>query len=206
MKKETFISIKRFLFVMTKKKPTIIISGMAGSGKSTLAKKLGEFLGLKAISGGDVLKEIAKEEGYNPTENWWETPEGMEFLRKRKEDEQFDKKLDEKLMELAEKGGYVITSWSLPWIYRGKAIKIWLNASQEERAKRISKRDGISYEEALELVKIRDRENTELYKKLYGYELGKDLDVFDIIVDTNGKNEEVVFEEVVKKLSEKLEI
>ncbi len=180
----------------------IIISGLAGSGKSTLARKLAKYFGLKAISGGDVLKEIAKEEGYKPTDNWWETEEGMEFLKKRQNDESFDKKLDQKLIELAEKGGYVITSWSLPWIY-GKGLKIWLEASQEERAKRISKRDGISFEDALRIVKKRDEENVKLYKKLYGFTLGKDLEVFDIIVDTNGKDEEVVFKEVLNKIKER---
>lgn len=182
---------------------TIIISGLAGSGKSTLAKKLAKRFGLKYICGGDVLKEIAKEEGYNPTDNWWETEEGMEFLKKRQENFEYDKKLDEKLMEHADKGNCVITSWALPWIYKGKAIKIWLQASQEERAKRIAKRDGISFEEALKVVKKRDEENVKLYKKFYGYELGKDLGVFDLIIDTNGKSEEEVEKETVEFLKRK---
>jgi cytidylate kinase len=181
----------------------IIISGFAGSGKSTLAKRLAKRLGYKYVCGGDVLKEIAKEEGYSPTENWWETPEGVEFLKKRQENHEYDKKLDKKLMEIADKGSCVMTSWALPWIY-GKGIKIWLHASQEERAKRIAKRDGISFEEALKIVKIRDEENIKLYKELYGFELGKDLDVFDIIVDTDGKNEDEVEKEVWELLQKKL--
>ncbi|HIQ49691.1 MAG TPA: cytidylate kinase [Nanoarchaeota archaeon] len=179
---------------------TIIISGLAGAGKSTLAKKLAEKLKLKYICGGDVLKEIAKEEGYSPTENWWETKEGMEFLKKRQKNFEYDKKLDEKLMKYASQGNCVITSWALPWIFKGNAIKIWLNASQEERARRIAKRDGISYEQALEIVKKRDEENIKLYKNLYGYELGKDLEVFDLIVETDEKTPEQVEKEVLEFL------
>ena len=185
---------------------TIIISGMAGSGKSTLAKKLAEKLGLRYICGGDVLKEIAKEEGYNPTENWWETEEGMEFLKKRQGNFEYDRKLDRKLMEYASQGNCVITSWALPWIFKGKAIKIWLNASQEERAKRIAKRDGISYEKALELVKKRDEENFTLYKKLYGYELGKELEIFDFIINTDGKSEDEVENEALEFLRNSLKL
>ena len=183
---------------------TIIISGLAGAGKSTLAKKLAEKLKLKYICGGDVLKEIAKEEGYSPTENWWETKEGMEFLKKRQKNFEYDKKLDEKLMKYASQGNCVITSWALPWIFKGDAVKVWLNASQEERAKRIAKRDGISYEHALEIVKKRDEENKKLYKNLYGYELGKNLEVFDLIVETDGKTPEQVEKEVLEFLKEKI--
>ncbi len=185
-----------------KKFPAIIISGFAGSGKSTLAKRLAERYGLRYVCGGDVLKELAKEEGYNPTENWWETEEGMEFLKQRETNPEWDLKLDKKLMEIAEKGNCVITSWALPWIFTGKAVKIWLSASQEERARRIAKRDRISYEEALEAVKKRDEENIKLYKKLYGYTFGADLEVFDIIVETDGKSAEDVEKEVVEKLEE----
>ncbi len=183
--------------------PAVIISGFAGSGKSTLAKRLAERFGLKYVCGGDVLKEIAREEGYNPTEQWWDSKEGMEFLKKRKENPEFDRKLDEKLMEIANEGNCVITSWALPWIYRGKAIKIWLSASQEERARRIAKRDNISEKEAMQIVRARDKENIELYKKIYGFELGRDLEVFDLIIDTNGRSEEEV-EKIASEFLEKL--
>jgi len=176
----------------------IIISGFAGSGKSTLAKRLAKRYGIRYICGGDVLKEIAREEGYNPTENWWETELGIEFLRKGKSDPSYDIKLDKKLMEYADKGNCVITSWALPWIYKKPCIKIWLSASFEERVRRIARRDNISIEEARKVVEIRDRENIELYKKIYGFELGKDLDVFDLIINTDGKSPEEIEEEAVR--------
>ncbi len=176
--------------------PPIIISGMAGVGKSTLAKALADHYGIDYVCGGDMLKEIARQEGYEPTENWWETPEGMEFLRKRKEDPNFDKKLDEMLIERAKKGNCTITSWALPWVW-GKGIKIWLQASQKTRAERISRRDGISLEDAMEYVKKRDRENVELYKKIYGFTLGKELEVFDLVLNVEHAPAEKVKEIVI---------
>ena len=46
------------------KKIVICISGMAGTGKSTLAKKLALKYGLRYYSGGDALRALAAEEGY----------------------------------------------------------------------------------------------------------------------------------------------
>ncbi len=55
---------------------------MAGTGKSTLSKKLAKKYNLKCYSGGDALKEMAKAEGYDAArEGWWETPEGLNFLK-----------------------------------------------------------------------------------------------------------------------------
>ena len=43
---------------------SVIISGPPAIGKTTIAKGLGEEFGLKYLSGGDVLKEMAKEQGF----------------------------------------------------------------------------------------------------------------------------------------------
>lgn len=55
-------------------KLVICISGMAGTGKSTLAKQLAKKYNLKYFSGGDALKALAAEQGYNSSVNgWWES-------------------------------------------------------------------------------------------------------------------------------------
>ena len=46
-------------------------------------------------------------------------------------------------------------------------------------------RDGISFDQAFEIVKKRYEENKMIYKKLYGFNFGEDLTVFDIIVNTD---------------------
>src|SRR3989339_1947629 len=87
------------------KKTVICISGMAGTGKSTLSKKLAEKYGLRYFSGGDVLKEIAKQEGYDVSiRGWWESPEGLKFLNERVNEPKFDKEVDDKLLEYANTG------------------------------------------------------------------------------------------------------
>ena len=48
----------------------------------------------------------------------------------------------------------------------------------------MAKRDGISLKEALMIVKLRDEENKKIYGKIYGAEIGKELSVFDFVLNT----------------------
>lgn len=180
----------------------ICISGMAGSGKSTLAKKIAEKYGLKYCSGGDALKALAIEEGYKPLKRgWWEAREGMRFLEKREKNLKFDEVVDKKFLELAEEGNVVLDSWTMPWLLK-KGFKIWLDASQEKRAERIAKRDGISVNEALKALRNKERRTKTIYKKLYNFSLGEDFAPFQLILDTDNLNAEEVFKvlcEVIDK-------
>ncbi len=171
-----------------------IISGPPAIGKTTIAKGLAKEFGLKYISGGDVLKELAKEEGFKTErDDFWDTEAGMKFLNMRKGNPEFDKVVDEKLKKIFVTEDVVITSYTLPWL-ADDGIKIWLAGSQENSAKRMTTRDNISFDNASEIVKKRYEENKMIYKKLYGFNFGEDLTVFDEIIDTDGLGPEQVLE------------
>jgi cytidylate kinase len=176
-----------------REKAVICVSGMAGSGKSTLGKRLARKYGLKYLSGGNALKSLAVEAGHKPGgSDWWETEEGKKFLQQRARNLGFDKRVDEKLLEWAEKGDVVLDSWTMPWLLKG-GFKIWLEVSPEERAKRIARRDRLSPEEALESLKKRDAETGEIYARLYGFKLGEDFSPFNLVLDTNDLEAREVF-------------
>jgi cytidylate kinase len=177
------------------REPAIIcVCGMAGSGKSTVARRIAEEYKLRYFSGGDALMAFAIEEGFRPLERgWWESKEGLSFLQKRGKDPQFDKAVDKKLLEVAEKGNVVLDSWTMPWLLK-KGFKVWLEASVEERAKRIAGRDKTSYKEALEALKSKESQTKEIYSKMYGFKLGEDLEPFDFILDTEDFIASQVFE------------
>ena len=173
---------------------SIIISGPPAIGKTTIANGIAEEFDLVHLSGGDVLKELAKDEGFDTKGNdWWDTQDGMDFLSKRKVNSEFDKKVDDKLKKLFSKGGVVITSYTLPWLIDG-GVKIWLSGSKENSARRMTFRDNLSETYALEIVQKRYNENKIIYKTLYGFEFGEDLSVFDKIIETDELNVEQVLE------------
>ena len=184
-------------------KKSVIISGPPAIGKTTVAKGLGKEFELTFLGGGDILKELAKDEGFETGgDDWWDTPAGMEFLKKRSENSEFDRKVDDKLKELFLNGGVVITSYTLPWLVQD-GIKIWLAGSHENSARRMTSRDNMDKAQALEITKKRYDENKKLYKKLYNFDFGENLEVFDKIIDTDELDAEKVLEiakQTVKEL------
>ncbi len=173
-------------------------------GKTTVAKSIAEEFNLKYLSGGDVLKEMAKEDGFDTAgDDWWDTQDGMRFLNKRAQNSEFDKKVDEKLKDLFYKGGVVITSYTLPWLV-DDGIKIWLDGSHQSSASRMTMRDNMPNEEALEITKKRYDENKSLYKKLYNFNFGEDMSVFDKIINTDGLTAQEVIQISKKTVKELL--
>ena len=70
----------------------------------------------------------------------------------------------------------------------------------------MSKRDNISLSEALNIVKMRDRENKKIYKNIYGSQFGENKGVFDFIINTELLTlESLVYlcKEIIKKMKVK---
>ena len=166
-------------------KIVLCICGMAGSGKSTVSKRLAEKYGLRYYSGGDALKALASEMGFDADKRgWWESPEGIKFLRQRMENLEFDRKVDIKLLEWAEEGNVVLDSRTMPWLLEG-GFKIWLGASEEVRVRRIAKRDRLTFDEALKCLREKEIKTRDIYKRLYRFDLGEDFTPFHLILDVN---------------------
>jgi cytidylate kinase len=172
----------------------ICISGMAGTGKSTLSKKLAKRYHLKYYSGGDVLKTLAEQAGYDASKpGWWESPTGLIFLKQRQSDPTFDKTVDNKLLECAEKGNVLLDSWTMPWLMK-EGFKIWLLASVEKRAQRVAERDKMTTEKALKVLNEKEERTKAIYKQLYGFTLGEDFKPFDVVLDTENMSAEEVYQ------------
>lgn len=166
---------------------SIIISGWPAVGKTTMATELGKEFNLKLHSGGDILKMLAEAKGYTTSgDDWWDTKEAKSFMQQRKSDPSFDNQVDKKLIEIIKSENAVITSYTLPWLVdEDGIIKFWLKSSQKNRARRMANRDNISYSEARKIIEIRDEENKNIYKDLYGFNFGEDLKVFDFCLNTD---------------------
>ena len=152
----------------------IAISGTPGSGKSTCARKLAEIYKLRYISAGKLFRQIAEEKGLS-----------LEDLHKLAEQNyEIDKYVDRRTLLEAKKGNAVIEGHLTAWILKDIAdVKIFLKASLEERARRVSRRDNISVKEAKEKIIFREQSNRQRFLKIYGIDIS-DWSIFDLIIDT----------------------
>jgi len=184
-------------------KVVICLAGLTACGKSTAAKLLAKRFRLKYVSGGIALKELALKLGYKAKQRgWWESTEGIRFLKQRALDPQFDKQIDAKLLEWARRGNVVLDSWTMPWLAK-TGFKIWLEVSADERARRLTQRDGISLQKAKQVVNEKDGRTRQIYERLYGFKLGEDYSPFDLILDSESLSSDdvfVVLSYVVKRL------
>jgi len=149
----------------------IAVSGLSGCGKNTIGQKAAEKLGLRLVSMS--FKDEAKKRGISL----------MELQELAGEDPKLDKELDDAIAEKASAGNCVVTTWLGPWMVKNADLRVWLNASPEERAKRVSGRDKMAAEEALEHVNKRDEDNRARYKKYYGIDID-DHSRFDLEINT----------------------
>ncbi len=190
---------------MTNKR--IVIFGFSGSGKSTIADMVGKKYGLRVIHPSSILRNLLehKKVDLNKTKagkGFWESESGMKLFKDRLKDKKpMDMISDTLLVKELSKGNIVMDSWSMPWLHK-LGIKIYLKGSLSERAKRVAKRSKITVQEALGAVKTKDNETRKIFKRVYGFDIKKDLQVFNLIVDTTNIDLKQVFNKVSNYLNE----
>jgi len=149
----------------------VSVSGLSGCGKNSVGEAVARKLGLRAVQAS--FKDEAKRLGVTL----------MELQEMAEKDKEFDLKLDRHVVDEASKGGCVVMTWLGPWMVKDADLRVWLNAGEEVRAARISKRDGMGPQEALRHVRERDGENRARYKKYYGIDI-LDHSIFDLEINT----------------------
>lgn len=171
----------------------IAISGLVGTGKTTAALEIQKLLKKK---GKDVeviiptFKDIAKEMGIDL----------MEYQRMAENDPNIDKLFDKRTGEMASKAkNAVIASWLAIWIIKDADLRVFLYAPLNTRAERISKRDGISLEDAKRHIVQREEENRKRYMSLYGIDI-LDYTIADVCINALQYDAEKVAEMIVSAL------
>jgi len=152
----------------------ITFSGPHGAGKTTIAKEVAKALKLRYISAGQIFRELAKKMNMDV----------IEFTKYVEKHPEVDYMIDNKMKEEAKKGSVVLDSLlAFHFAKDYDPINILVFADKEERARRIAKRQGISFEKALKEIEFREESERKRFKKLYGIEIWK-LNDFDVIINT----------------------
>lgn len=151
----------------------ITISGRPGSGKSTIGKLLAQKRGYKRYSTGDYMRKLAQEENMDI----------YEFSKKAELTDEIDKKLDDWQKSLNQEDNFILDA-RLGYHFIQDCIKIYLDVSEKEAARRIASRENEDFEKILKLTQRRIKSEKKRYKELYGLNY-EDVSQYDLVIDTD---------------------
>jgi cytidylate kinase len=168
-------------------KNTIAISGKSGCGNSTVSKLVAEKLGFAVIN--YTFRTMAEELGMD-----------FDTLHKMaSEDPKYDYQLDEKQVALASEGNCVLGSRLAIWLLKEKAdITVYLEASEEVRARRIQKREEKDLDALREHTRRRDARDRDRYIRLYDIDFN-DYQFADLIINTEDKDQYEIADMIEKE-------
>ena len=167
----------------------VTISGLPGSGTSTVARLVASALGVERVDGGTVFREMAAERGLDVNE----------FSSVAESDPEIDLELDQRLVAHARAGNLVLESRLAGWIATNEelpAIRVWLDADEEERARRVAAREGIDAAVALAADRAREASERRRYRAYYGIDFD-DRSIYDLVIDSTGATPEDIAKSIV---------
>jgi CMP/dCMP kinase len=153
----------------------ITVSGLPGSGTTSLSRYLAEHHGFTMISAGEVFRACAKEHNM----------ELAEFGRLAEQDPAYDKMIDARQKEMAQKKDNIIVEGRLSgWMVDTADLKIWLFAPIACRLDRIVFRDQIADVETAKAITL-EREHCEAvrYRQYYDIDIN-DLSIYHLILNS----------------------
>lgn len=173
----------------------ITISGPIGSGKTTVCNLLSKRIGYRSVVSGNIFREMAKEHRMSLAE----------FGALCERDMRYDRMLDERMVEIARDNPDIILEGRLVAYMLKKngipALKFFLTADLETRAKRVVEREGQQLETALSEMKQREDSEEVRYLSYYGINIKSD-DVYDVVIDTGDKTPEQIVDTMMEKVEE----
>ncbi|MGP8321085.1 MAG: (d)CMP kinase [Methanosarcinaceae archaeon] len=149
------------------------ISGLPGSGTTTVSKLLSGHYGVDIVNAGDVFRKLAKEHGMTLAE----------FGALAESDALIDVKIDERQKEIANTRDNIIIEGRLAGYMAEEALKVWIKAPIDVRVKRISRREGASFDMVRDETIKREASESARYKEIYEINL-EDLSVYDMVIDS----------------------
>jgi len=170
----------------------ITVSGPPGCGATTLCDQLSEAMDCPYVSGGDIFREIAADRDMNLNQ----------LTARAQESDETDRAIDERLRSIAEKWGaankaFVLESRLAGWLAGNRAdLRIWLDAPEEVREKRISDRVETTAE-----MRVREVSEAGRYESYYEIDI-EDRRFYDLQLNTARWDKRGVFEIVRSAIEE----
>lgn len=176
--------------IPAKKELRIAVSGKSGCGNTTVSKLLADALGITMIN--FTFRSLSEETGLSLAE----------IIERAKKDDGFDRAVDTRQVELAQKESCVLGSRLAIWMLKEADFKVYLCAGDDVRSRRICKRECGDIENVKAFTRMRDAEDSGRYKKLYNID-NDDFSFADLIIDTEQYNPEQIVDMILAALEKK---
>lgn len=166
----------------------IAISGKSGCGNTTVSTMLAQKLGYPMVN--FTFRQLAEEKGIE----FWD------FCAMAEKDDNIDRELDRRMVEMAlQTEDSILGSRLAIWNMKEADLKVYLTASDEERARRITVREGGTFEERLKQTRGRDAKDSARYKRIYGID-NNDTSVADLVINTENKTPEEIVNIIIESV------
>jgi len=179
----------------------ITISGNLGSGKSTVAKMLAKELGYAHYSTGDFMRKMAEDRNMTL----------LKLSKIAENDPSIDKELDDFQKKLGEEKDNFVLDARLGFHFVPNSKKIFLEAEENEGAKRVQKsfkdkqagreNEGIKddFKKIFRALKERRESERKRYTQFYGVDY-EDPKQYDLVINTTAMPPEQVVKKIIEEL------
>ncbi len=177
----------------------ITISGTPGSGKSTVAKQVAKELKMRHFSSGDFYRKLAEKMGVTP----------LKLSNMAESDPEIDKKVDGWVVDTGEADDNFVMDSRLGFNFIPDSIKVFLDVSDDEAARRIFKdlrkeeKENSTQGATFEAVKQRKESEKRRYMQYYNIDY-TNPDNYDLVIDTTEKPVNDVVAEIIKLVKERV--
>ena len=165
----------------------ITIGGLAGSGTTTASKILSERLYIPFISAGDIFRQMAAESGMDI----------LDFSKFAEDNIEVDTEIDRRQAEMARESENLIVEGRLSAHFVNADLRVWMIAPFDVRAERISERESKPVDVVKKEIQIREDSEALRYKEIHDIDI-KNLDFYDLILNTNSFQADNVADIIVK--------
>ncbi|MCE5213199.1 MAG: AAA family ATPase [Methanobacterium sp.] len=169
----------------------ITIGGLAGSGTTTASKILSEKMGIPYISAGDIFRQMAHEHNMDI----------LEFSEFAESNTHIDDEIDQRQAQIAREKDDLIVEGRLSAYFIDADIKICFIAPLDVRARRISHREDKSADVVRKEIRKRGESEAKRYLEIHNIDIN-DLDIYDLIINTNSFNPESIANIILKATEE----
>lgn len=173
----------------------VTISGEPGSGKTTVATMLADRLGVPHVYAGDLYRREAKRRGLSLEE----------FNRLCESDHSVDRQLDQDMSARARAGRCILEGRLAGHLAAQDgldALKVWVTASDEVRARRVAQREHGDWRQVEKENRERHASDARRYREIYGFDLA-DTEVYDLVLHSDDLTPEQLVDELVERVRER---